>query len=141
MRDTLVSLFSQKRIEKFGVFKKLNSKRGFLFIYSIKLSAGRCRKSFTRSCCLFVFEEQHRIFSVAPSEHRLEKYIYIYKISLDAVLPDKICNDGSFFKVRKSMISFSLKNAMDTLLPNGYLRIKLAPDKLIIMFPCSVVDD
>ena len=48
---------------------------------------------------------------------------------------------GSFFKVRKSMISFSLKNATDTLLLNRYLRIDLAQEKVIIMFPCSVVND
>lgn len=75
---------------------------------------------------------------VAPSEQGLEKY---KNISLDAVLPDKMYDDGSFFKVRKSMISFSLKNATDILLLNRYLRIDLAQEKVIIVFPCSVVND
>ena len=39
-----------------------------------------------------------------------------------------------FFKVSKSMIFFSLKNATDTLLPNRCPRI-------IIPFPCSGVND
>ena len=36
---------------------------------------------------------------------------------------------------------FSLKNATDALLPYRYHRIDLAPVKLIILFPCSVVND
>ena len=40
----------------------------------------------------------------------------------------------SFFKVSKSMIFFSLKNATDTLLPNRYPRI-------IVPFPCSSIND
>ena len=50
-------------------------------------------------------------------------------------------DDGSYFKVWISITSFSLKNAKDTLLPSRYLRINLAPDKLIIMFPCSGVNN
>lgn len=56
------SLFSKKRIEKFGVFKKINSKKGFLFTYFIKLSAGKYRKSFTRSCCPFVLKNNTEYF-------------------------------------------------------------------------------
>lgn len=59
-----LSLFSKKRIEKFGVFKKINSKKGFLFTYFIKLSAGKYRKSFTRSvfCCPFVLKNNTEYF-------------------------------------------------------------------------------
>ena len=48
-------VLSEKRIKKFGVFMKINSRKRFPFTYSIKISASKCRKPLTKFCLSVCF--------------------------------------------------------------------------------------